>query len=70
MREEILALLEELFREKFMTDEDWNEHLKVLASAGFTIERLHREVEIGLANGHSKEYQFALIRNIFNPSRN
>lgn len=64
---EINKLLSDLFREKWMDDDDWSEMLsEVFRKSGLSIERLSIDIEIGIKNGYSVEQQIEKIQEMFN----
>ncbi len=63
---EIQLLLRDLFYEKWMDEEDYSEIQKeAFKEIGISIEKLSTEIEVGVSNGHSLEYQMDLIRKIY-----
>lgn len=58
-KEEIIDLISEI------TEIDKDEVADFLIDAGFSIDEMVSDLEIGIANGHSKEFQFDLIRKFF-----
>jgi predicted transcriptional regulator len=60
---EVDRLLEELFREDWMNDDDWNNFLEeVERTSGITIERLSSDIEIGVNNGYSFDTQIQMLK--------
>ena len=60
---EIDALLEELFRSEWMTDEDYSMFLKeVFKQTGISKQTLSEQIELGEINGFSVETQLSAVR--------
>lgn len=60
-------LLNELFREDWMDDNDWNEFIIQLeVHSGVTISSLKNDLEVCIKNGYSIDTQFDLIRKVLN----
>ena len=63
---EIDQLLKELIYQNWMNDSDYNEVLSdIFKELNITKEKLCLDIEVGVNNGYSMDYQFKLIRNIF-----
>jgi predicted DNA-binding transcriptional regulator len=55
-KQESLKIIEELLRESWMDDSDWNLYLLLVqSSSGITIDTLARELEEAVKNGYSIE---------------
>jgi hypothetical protein len=55
-KQESLKIIEELNRESWMDDSDWNLYLLLVqSSSGITIDRVARELEEAVKNGYSIE---------------
>jgi DNA repair exonuclease SbcCD ATPase subunit len=60
---EIDALLEELFRSEWMTDEDYSVFLKeVFKQTGISKQTLSEQIELGEINGFGVETQLEAVR--------
>ena len=62
--EQIEQHIKELFYEDWMHDEDWQTLLKELREKvpEFTNENMSKQIQIGIDNGHSIEFQFELSK--------
>lgn len=60
---EIKSLLRDLFYEKWMDEEDYLEiQEEVFKETGITIQELSNQIEIGINNGYSLDFQLNLMR--------
>lgn len=57
-------LLLDLFHEDWMNEQDWAEFEQKLFESGLTYERLGSEIQIGVNNGHSVDYQVQLCKQL------
>lgn len=62
-REKLNKLLEDLFREDWMDDEDWSE-IQILykQKTGIDVNELLRQVEIGEKNGYTIDEQLIILK--------
>jgi len=65
-QDEITQIFSDLFREDWMDDENLEELItEVIKVTGYTLEKMSHDIQIGVDNGHSVEYQSKLIAHIF-----
>lgn len=65
--DEIVAFLDEIYREEWMDERDWREYLRFMTEEwGITIESVSMQLQEGVANGYSVADQFQNIRNLLN----
>lgn len=63
---EIQELLRDLFFEFWMSDEDYFEiQEEVFKVTNISVDKLSKEIEVGISNGHSLEYQMDLMRKLY-----
>ena len=63
---EIYSLLRELLYEDWMREYDYNELLNELKKEGsLDLEKISNDIEIGISNGHTIEFQIEMIKNSF-----
>lgn len=63
---EILTILSDLFRQKYMTDKDWGMYLSIFSMAGLDFQKLSDAIQQGVDNGHPLEEQLTVIKQFFN----
>ena len=63
---EVEHILQNYFRKKWMSDEDWEMFKNLLKDDGISIEKMSEEIEKGVENGVSVEVQMILINNLLN----
>lgn len=63
-KEELLNFLSEMFREDWMDDSDWEEFIHFIEIQGVSLDKMLNDIEIGIKNGYSIDYQFDLLRKI------
>ena len=67
---EIEHILQNYFRKKWMSDEDWQMFKDLLKDNGVSVENLSKEIEDGVENGISLEIQLMIIQKILNEATN
>jgi hypothetical protein len=56
--------------EDWMNDDDWEELEKeILQQAGTSYEEMSKQIETGINNGHSLEFQLGVINKMLNASK-
>lgn len=64
-REKLNKLLEDLFREEWMDDEDWSEYQTLFKQkTGVDVDELMRQVEIGEQNGYNIDEQIIILKEV------
>lgn len=62
---EIDILLREILYEDWLTEDEYNEIISdAFKKMAITKEKLSNDIEIGVQNGYSIEYQFSLIKQV------
>ena len=67
---EIEEILQCSFRKEWMSDEDWQMFKDLLKDNGVSIEKMSKEIEIGVENGISLDAQLMIIQNVLNEATN
>ena len=67
---EIEHILQNNFRKKWMSDEDWQMFKDLLKDNGVSVENMSKEIEIGVENGISLDAQLMIIQKILNEATN
>ena len=67
---EIEEILQCSFRKEWMSDEDWQMFKDLLKDNGVSIEKMSKEIEIGVENGISLDTQLMIIQNVLNEATN
>ena len=67
---EIEHILQNYFRKKWMSDEDWQMFKDLLKDNGVSVENMSKEIEIGVENGISLDTQLMIIQKILNEATN
>ena len=67
---EIEHILQNYFRKKWMSDEDWQMFKDLLKDNGVSVENMSKEIEIGVENGISLDAQLMIIQKILNEATN
>lgn len=64
-QKEVNDLLKELFYESWFDENDWNEYLnELLLATNNSLEGLSNDIQTGIDNGYTLEFQLNLLRNI------
>lgn len=64
-RERLSTIIEKIFREDWMDDNDFNQFLTIAVDHMGGWDKLDKEVEMGVANGYSVDNQLELIEKLF-----
>jgi hypothetical protein len=63
---EVKQLFRDAFYESWMDDEDWVEfEAEVFKAIDSSYEKMSKDIEVGVSNGYSVEFQIKLVKDLF-----